>query len=113
MVDYKLLGQKIQNIRKARGITQEDLAEKVDITSVHLSRIENGRGKPSIDLCDAICAVLNCELPNLFSDITTDSPNYQNEKVIELFRACSPKMKPRALNILKELAEISDENKKS
>lgn len=112
MVDYKLLGQKIKNARKARGITQEYLAEKVDITTVHLSRIENGRGKPTIDLCDAICAALNCELPSLFSDITTDSPNYQNEQVIELFRACSPKMKPRVLNILKELVEISDENGK-
>lgn len=113
MVDYKLLGQKIQNTRKAQGITQEYLAEKVDITSVHLSRIENGRGKPTIDLCAAICTVLNCELSSLFSDVTTDSPNYQSEKVVELFRACSPKMKPRVLNILKELAEMSNENAES
>ncbi|MEI8356296.1 MAG: helix-turn-helix transcriptional regulator [Deltaproteobacteria bacterium] len=36
----ELLGARIKEIRKARGLTQEQLAEMVDIEQKHVSRIE-------------------------------------------------------------------------
>lgn len=35
------LGDKIRQIRKSKGLTQEKLAELIDIDNKHLSRIEN------------------------------------------------------------------------
>ena len=44
------MGKRIAARRKALGMTQLELAEKVDTSNNHLSSIENGTAKPSIDL---------------------------------------------------------------
>lgn len=57
-MDFKRGGQAIQRIRKEQGLTQEQLAEKVGITSNTISRLERGQLIPSvptlIDLCNAL-----------------------------------------------------------
>lgn len=40
-------GKKLKELRKAKGLTQETLAEKADIDEKHLSRIENGKYFPT------------------------------------------------------------------
>ena len=45
--DYTRLGHKIQVRRKELGITQEQLAEKINCSLTHLSRIESG-ARPSL-----------------------------------------------------------------
>lgn len=50
MSDFKkLLGQKIQKIRKSRGLTQEKLAEIINIETPSLSYLETGKYSPSIE----------------------------------------------------------------
>lgn len=57
-MDFKQGGQVIQRIRKEHGMTQEQLAEKVDIDPNSISRIERGRLIPAlptlIDICNAL-----------------------------------------------------------
>lgn len=43
MIDYAVIGKRIQKKRQERSITQEKLAEQVGISVVYLSKIENGR----------------------------------------------------------------------
>ena len=44
-------GQKLKELRKSKGYTQEKLAEKLDITPRQLTRIETGDNFPSVELC--------------------------------------------------------------
>ena len=57
-MEFKQGGQVIQRIRKERGMTQEQLAEKVGIDPNSISRIERGRLIPAlptlIDICNAL-----------------------------------------------------------
>lgn len=43
------LGEKIKRIRKNRGLTQEQLAELIDISSRNLSNIELGQNFPKAE----------------------------------------------------------------
>lgn len=43
----KTLGQKISNLRKQRGWTQQELAEKISVHSNHITRLERDKMKPS------------------------------------------------------------------
>ena len=43
----ELLGGRIKELRKLKGLSQEKLSEKINIDPKHLSRIEVGRGFPS------------------------------------------------------------------
>lgn len=57
-MDYSRIGQRIRNFRKARGLSQEELAEKVNISTTHMSHIETGATKLSlpvfVDLAEAL-----------------------------------------------------------
>ena len=53
------MGKRIKTRRKELKIKQSDLAERLDISNNHISAIENGREKPSMDLFVKICNELN------------------------------------------------------
>jgi len=48
-MDYKKLGNNIRNARLNLSITQEQLAEKINVSSVFISQIENSARKPSLE----------------------------------------------------------------
>jgi len=60
------LGARLKEIRKARGFTQEALAEKVDLTPQYLSRLEAGHQSPSVTTVAKLAEALNVELWELF-----------------------------------------------
>lgn len=48
--DNKEVGLRIKQLRKQHGLTQEELAEKVNITENHLYKVEAGQSAGSMDL---------------------------------------------------------------
>lgn len=56
---YQSMGNRIKSRRKELRIKQSELAEKLDISNNHISSIENGREKPSLDMFLKICEELN------------------------------------------------------
>lgn len=56
---YKLLGLNITYYRKGKGLSQSQLAELVNISRTHMSRIETADCAVSLDvvfdICDALC----------------------------------------------------------
>ena len=66
MNNKKLLGKRIKELRKNAGLTQEKLAEMIDIETSSLSGIESGRHFPSLPTLERIALNLNIELRTLF-----------------------------------------------
>lgn len=62
----KLLGKRIKELRKNAGLTQEQLAEMINIETTSLSGIESGRHFPSLPTLEKIALSLNEELKSLF-----------------------------------------------
>ena len=56
MVDYRNI---IRAKRLSMGISQTELAERLNITQPYLYQIESGRRTPSLDLCFQICEALD------------------------------------------------------
>ena len=48
--DSYITGKRIQQLRKTKGLTQEQFAVKLNISDRHLGKIERGEGTASIDL---------------------------------------------------------------
>lgn len=106
MLDYRVIGERLRKQRKKAALTQENVAERANITVVYMSKIENGRVRPTLDLLCQICEIVGLDLGDLFHDASTRSAVYQNEEVLRLFNACSPAVKPIALELLMKLAEL-------
>lgn len=62
------LGEKIRRMRKNRGLTQEELAEMIDISSRNLSNIEVGANFPKSETLEKILKALNISTQDLFEN---------------------------------------------
>lgn len=60
------LGGRIKEIRKARGITQETMAERIEMSPQYLSRIEGGYQSPSLAMLAKLAGTLEVELWEFF-----------------------------------------------
>jgi len=67
MVDTKkLVGARIKELRRRAGLTQEQLAEQVELDARHLSRLEVGRHFPSLQSLERIATALDVPLVEFF-----------------------------------------------
>lgn len=63
---------KLEEIRKARGINQEELADALEVSRQTISSLENGRYNPSI--------ILAFKIANYFGVLIEDVFIYEEEK---------------------------------
>ena len=80
-LDFRLIGSRIQKCRSDRRMTQAELAEKIDTNQKHLSRIEGGHHRTSLDAIVAIAKALDVSVDFLIADYT-DSRNPSTLQVI-------------------------------
>ena len=59
--------EKLQELRKTRGITQEELAEALYVSRTAISKWESGRGYPSIDLLKEVSNYFSVTIDDLLS----------------------------------------------
>ncbi|MEQ2442510.1 helix-turn-helix transcriptional regulator [Pseudoflavonifractor intestinihominis] len=64
---YKYLGLNIAYYRKERGISQSRLAERINVSRTHMSRIETADCAVSLDVVFAICDALEVPPEKLFA----------------------------------------------
>lgn len=72
------IGEKIQNMRKARGWSQEDLAEQVGVSRQAVPRWESNSAKPDADKIIAICDLFGVSADYLLRDLA-----YGNDRQAE------------------------------
>lgn len=77
----KLLGKRIRELRKARGITQEELAEKLGIGTPNISYIENGKFAPSIENFEKLVAIFEVEPYELYKFPSKETPDDMKRKL--------------------------------
>ena len=61
---------KVQEIRLLRGLTQEELANRVGITRGYLSEIEGNKRNPGTTVALRIAKILNTKVERIFFDNT-------------------------------------------
>lgn len=61
-----LLGARIKELRKAKGLSQDQLSESIGIDPKHLSRIEVGKSYPYMETLESIAKSLGVEIKDLF-----------------------------------------------
>lgn len=59
-------GRHVRSLRRARGLTQEQLAERSGLSTDTIRRLEHGSFSPSLDTLRKLCAGLDLQLHTLF-----------------------------------------------
>ena len=105
-IDYMSLGARIKFVRTQKGLTQEDLAEKIQVSRMHIANIERGEKAPSIEVLIALANALEVSADELLVDNLTVSTSAHDGDDYYLLLDCSPEMADILLKSMKGLKEI-------
>ena len=85
-MDQIKIGIFILNCRKEKGLTQEQLAEKLGVTSKSISRWENGNTMPDYSLLKDLCNELEINVNELLSGEKIKGNDYMNKSEENLIK---------------------------
>lgn len=105
-VDYKALGQRMKQYRKRKGMTQERLAERLDISVSYVSRVERGAVKVSLETLAKIAAVLEVSPADLLGGMAKNDFNYLNRELAEIVQNMDAEKIRLLTNIAKSIEEF-------
>ncbi|NVB40317.1 helix-turn-helix transcriptional regulator [Pseudenhygromyxa sp. WMMC2535] len=83
-------GQHVKSLRRARGLTQERLAERSDLSVDTIRRLEQGSFSPSYDTLRKLCEGLSLELSTLFTSFEFGKRDIPLE-IIDAIRSLTPR----------------------
>lgn len=76
-MDQQRIGQFIQEQRKAHGMTQQELADRLSVTNKAVSKWEKGRSMPDVALFEPLCRELEISIPELLAGHRIDTEDQQ------------------------------------
>ncbi|MBO8430396.1 helix-turn-helix transcriptional regulator [Spirochaetes bacterium] len=100
----KLIGQKIKEIRKRNGITQETFSEIIGIEPSSLSNIENGKSFPSMQTILKIMEKFNAKPQDFFNFEYLKDEESLEEEIIEIIKRQPYDKKQIIFRIIKQFA---------
>lgn len=100
-IDYKLIGQRIKEVRREKGWSQERLSEEIDVTTVYISRVERGSTIINLKRLAQISKALDTNLEYLVGGTATEAPNYLDKELYEILLTCTPAKQRLIYNIAK------------
>lgn len=89
-VNYKIIGNRIQCKRKSQNITQEQMAEHLDVTPGYISQIERGVTKINLDILCSISEFLDCDMTEFLYKNNAPSMSFYDDDIISDYQKLSP-----------------------
>ncbi|MBI3794653.1 MAG: helix-turn-helix transcriptional regulator [Nitrospinae bacterium] len=96
-----LIGRRLKGLRKAKLLTQDQLAESANLSSKYLSRIELGLENPTIDVFLRIANALNIPLTEMFrADHEEPDPDKLRALLVSLTKGADDKSLKLAVKLV-------------
>ena len=107
-IDYYKIGQRIRRVRKARGTSQEDLAEHVGISTTHMSHIETANTKLSLPVLVSIANYFEIPVDLLLFDEPQDNLSLSMKELLSVIEGCTPKEARIIIETVKSIKQSLD-----
>ena len=104
-IDYNVIGSRIKQARLAKNMTQEDLADKIDVSVAFLSRVERGNSHINLKRLNQLCGLLDVSEGYLLNGASSSSKNYLDKEFSDLFKNVSPAKQRLIYDIAKTIAD--------
>jgi transcriptional regulator with XRE-family HTH domain len=105
-VDYNLIGNRIRKKRRELNLTQEQLANDLNLTTFYISKIENGKATATLETLSLIAHHLQLDLSYLISGTSTLEKKYY---IDELNDICSKATKKQLDLIIRLSKAVLDD----
>lgn len=89
-MDYYEIGTRVRRMRRARELSQEQLAEAVGISVTHMSHIETGNTKLSLPVLVELARALDVQTDALLYDKPESLRGSTTGEILRLLENCTP-----------------------
>lgn len=89
MKELKLFGKRIKELRKKSGLTQEQLAEKINLFPKQIGNIETGTCFTTINNLKKFAEIFNTRISDLFDFEYLDNREQLENTITQLIKECS------------------------
>ena len=104
-MNQKAIGRRIKEAREKKQLTQEQLAELVDLSPMHVSVIERGVKLPKLETLINIANVLNVSADVLLQDVVHNQTKLCASEASELIKQLPQEDQRRVLAALRSFVE--------
>lgn len=104
-LDYTIIGERLKKTRLEKNMTQEKLAEQIDVSVAFLSRIERGLSHINLKRLNQICEILGVSEGYILNGAASTSNQYLISEFNEIFMKCSPEKQKLIYKIAKTIIE--------
>ena len=104
-MDAIAVGRRIKAARKVKHMTQEKLAETIDLSTDHISVIERGVKVPRLDTFVAIANALEVSADDLLIDVVDHAAQHQISELGEELASVPVEQQRRILNAVRAFLE--------
>lgn len=102
-LNFEKIGKKIKELRLERSLTQEYIADMVDVNTSHISNIENNRVKVSLTTLVQICNALDTTVDYILAEEYNQPSSAIEQEILHELHNCSEDTKKQILKIIKAL----------
>lgn len=101
-IDYNIIGKRIKEKRKYNAMTQENLAERLDVSVGYISQLERGISHINLDTLSNISIALGCDITEFLTDVTISGENFLCSEIRNVFNTLNDQHR----KMLLEIAEV-------
>ncbi len=104
-LDYAVVGHRLKRARIKKNMTQEDLAEEIDVSVAFISRVERGLSHFNLKRLGEVCALLNVTEGEILNGTSSTSEQYLISEFNEIMKNATPEQQKLIFKIAKTIIE--------
>ena len=108
-MNKKSIGKRIKQYREKSGMTQEVLAEKVNLSTGYLSAVERGVGLPSVETLVTIINCVGASVDQIFEDVIDNACTARASLLSDEIKELPTDEQRRIINIVETMVRDAKE----
>ena len=106
-LDYTVIGSRIRRLRKQKLLTQEELAERAEVSPIYIRYIEKAKRKATLDTYVRIANTLGCTMDDLLQGYHTSDPQETHtDELVVLLEDCSQRELQQIMAMVTQLKQV-------
>lgn len=102
-MDRKLLGKRIREERLRSGLTQEQLAEQINVSTTYIGLIERGERAVTLEKIILLANCLHVTIDTLLNDFIPTSDSIDNVQLLSLWNSATQEQRAIILELAKSV----------
>ena len=104
-MDAQKVGKRMQEVRKARGLTQAELAQMLDMSTKYISNMECGFKTPKLNTFVSIANALQCDANQLLADVLDVTTGQNSSQISDRLAALPAEEQRKILRVMEVMIE--------